>query len=372
MAARPRGFVGLAFGALLLAGAGLLLADAAQAMPPTPPAQPLDGPGGSRLAHADLRQWHGGSQGNEYWVFTPAAPVPQAAPLVVFVHGWSVMQPDLYRAWIEHIVRRGAIVIYPRYQDSLKTPAADFLPNAAGAVRQAIEALQAGRYGVTADLEHLAYVGHSAGGLIASGLAAGYRRLGLPAPRALLAVEPGRSQGPRWRQVPLEPLAGIPAGTLLLTLCGDEDERVGCDDARRIFEESSQVAAADKNLLLLRSDRHGSPPLLANHAAPTAPRFDPRYPPSDSGSWLLQRVQERQRRRQAEGHALQHNALDTDALDWYGPWKLFDALCDAAFLGRNRDYALGGGRAQLSMGLWSDGTPVRELQLLAPVAAAHR
>lgn len=37
---------------LLLCG---LLARGAQAGPAAPPQQPLDGPGGSRLAHADLR-----------------------------------------------------------------------------------------------------------------------------------------------------------------------------------------------------------------------------------------------------------------------------------------------------------------------------
>lgn len=346
----------------------LLLARAAGATPPSPPAQPADGPGGSRVAHADLRQWHGGSAGDEYWIFTPVDPLPRSAPLVVFLHGWSVMQPDLYRAWIEHIVRRGAILVYPRYQDSLKTPAADFLPNAAQALREAIDALQQGRFGIRPDLQRVAYVGHSAGGLIASGLAASYARLGVPAPRALMAVEPGKSSGPRWRQVPLEPLAGIPQGTLLLALCGDEDTRVGCDDARRIYAESSQVAPTDKNLLLLRSDRHGNPPLLANHAAPTAPRFDPRYPPSDSSSWLLHRVEERLHERQAKGQSNGHSPLDTDALDWYGPWKLFDALCDAAFSGRNREYALGGGAKQLSMGNWSDGTPVAPMQLLEPSA----
>lgn len=102
---------------LLLCG---LQARGAQAGPAAPPQQPLDGPGGSHLAHADLRQWHGGEQGSEYWLFTPAAPVPALVPLVVFVHGWSLMQPDLYRAWIEHIVRRGAIVLYPRYRQNLR------------------------------------------------------------------------------------------------------------------------------------------------------------------------------------------------------------------------------------------------------------
>jgi hypothetical protein len=30
-----------------------------------------------------------------------------------------------------------------------------------------------------------------------------------------------------------------------------------------------------------------------------------------------------------------------NALDFYGIWKLFNALCDAAFYGKNREYALG-------------------------------
>lgn len=344
---------------------GLLLSPHSLAELPLPPTQPLQGPGGSSYSHADVRQWHFNVDGNEYWVFTPDRPQPESAPLVVFTHGWSVMQPDLYRAWIEHIVRRGAILVYPRYQATLKTPAADFLPNAANAVRSAVTDLSAGKLVVRPELQHVAYLGHSAGGLIASGLAASWQRLEIPRPAALMAVEPGRSSGPRWREVPLEPLSGVPVGTLLLTVCGDEDERVACDDARRIYNESTQVAARDKDLLLLRSDRHGSPPLLANHAAPTAPRFDPRYPPSDSSSWLLNRVQERVRQRLKQGQPNIHNALATDAMDWFGTWKLFDALCDAAFYGQDRDYALGGTPAQLSMGRWNDGTPVKPIQRLS-------
>jgi hypothetical protein len=56
--------------------------------------------------------------------------------------------------------------------------------------------------------------------------------------------------------------------------------------------------------------------------------------------------------------------LDTmmvNALDFYGTWKLFDALCDAAFYSKNREYALGNTPQQRFMGLWSDGTRVKEL-----------
>jgi hypothetical protein len=50
-----------------------------------------------------------------------------------------------------------------------------------------------------------------------------------------------------------------------------------------------------------------------------------------------------------------------NALDYYGLWKLLDALCDAAFYSRNREYALGNTAKQRFMGTWSDGVPVREL-----------
>jgi hypothetical protein len=50
-----------------------------------------------------------------------------------------------------------------------------------------------------------------------------------------------------------------------------------------------------------------------------------------------------------------------DALDYYGLWKLFDGLTDAAYYNRNRDYALGNTPQQRYMGKWSDGMPVKEM-----------
>ncbi len=190
------------FRTLYLVLCGLLLGHAATAAEPptapTPPTQPAEGPGGAAYRHASVHQWHFGEGAREYWVFTPEQPVPGNAPLVIFLHGWSVMQPDLYRAWIDHIVRRGMVVVYPRYQPDLKTPNADFLDNAAGALGDALRRLQAGELGVRPRLNQVAYLGHSAGGLLAANLAAASERLKLPAAKALMVVEPGKSQGKRW------------------------------------------------------------------------------------------------------------------------------------------------------------------------------
>ena len=41
----------------------------------------------------------------------------------------------------------------------------------------------------------------------------------------------------------------------------------------------------------------------------------------------------------------------------------FDGLIDAAFAGKNREYALGNTPQQRFMGVWSDGVPVKELKV---------
>ena len=52
-----------------------------------------------------------------------------------------------------------------------------------------------------------------------------------------------------------------------------------------------------------------------------------------------------------------------DALDWYGTWKLLDALMACSFDGTWCEYALGNTPEQRFMGVWSDGVPVIELNV---------
>jgi hypothetical protein len=95
-----------------------------------------------------------------------------------------------------------------------------------------------------------------------------------------------------------------------------------------IFQGTPQISAENKNYIIVHTDRHGTPELVADHRAPIA-----------SSLWP---------------HSV-------NALDYYAFWKLFDALTDAAFYGKNREFAIGNTPQQRFMGRWSDGTPVREL-----------
>ena len=129
-------------------------------------------------------------------------------------------------------------------------------------------------------------------------------------------------------------------------------------DAKRIYYESNQVSADNKDFVRLVSDERGRPGLIAGHRAPTAP--DKEY---DNGEGdLTARPSGRGAAPPPDGEARVDSRTPTiDAIDYYGLWKLFDALCDAAFYGKNREFALGNTPQQRFMGKWSDGTPVKEL-----------
>jgi dienelactone hydrolase len=335
-------------GAVLLCG--LFAAATALAAPPSPPLQPTHGPGGSEYAHAQViaHEVRSGAQG--WWLFTPSAPVPATAPVVVFCHGWSAIDPKAYRAWIDHLVRRGNIVVYPNYQE-LRTPGPDFLPNAIAGIRAALTDLADGHAGIRADLDRVAAVGHSAGGVLAAQLAAVAQREGLPPLRASMPVEPGDGsrEGRRRARIPVIDLQPMPPRTLLLVVVGGDDHWAGEQVGLDLYAHATRVPATNKNVVELESDAHGTPELIANHAAASAS--------SDPGSSRLRNLR-------FGPYADFRHAGTVDALDWYGTWKLFDALTNTAFYGREREIALGGSPAQLSMGVWSDDVPVKPMRRL--------
>ena len=351
---------------------------------PTPPSQPATGPGGKQYVHANVTKNRYGTGGQEYWMFEPDTPKPPSAPVIVFLHGWGGINPLYYGAWIDHLVKRGNIVIYPRYQASLLTPIQQFTPNTLAAIKDALARLKTEPGHVKADLTKFATVGHSVGGLLAANVAALASESGLPHVAAVMSVEPGISEAPI--NVPLADLKKIPAETLLLAVAGDQDTLVRDYDAKRVYKESTRVPAANKDYVTLVSDSHGLPGLQASHRAPTA--MDMSY---DSGEGIGGGPAEiitgsarpggsdtdhegesgragglPTRRIDGPRNGGRRDRLETmmvNALDFYGTWKLFDGLCDAAFYGKNREYALGNTPQQRFMGVWSDGVPVKELKV---------
>lgn len=322
-----------------LAALLILFAIAARAAP-APPAQPAHGPGGADYRHARVLERSVGIGARGAHVFVPDAPPPsQPASVVVFLHGWGALDPSAYRAWIDHLVRRGHVVVWPNYQDSLRTPGEDFLPNAIAGVHAALADLRASTR--MADLHAIVAAGHSAGGVLAAELAAVASANGLPPVRAVLAVEPGDGsrEGRARARVPHADYAAIPAPTQLLVVVGGDDHFAGEQVGLDLYAGATRVA--HRAVLELESDAHGEPALLANHAAAGA-----------AGEGARPR-----RGRRFGRHADFRNAGEVDALDWYGTWKLLDGL-----IASDPSHPYEPDRA---MGRWSDGvavTPMRRLR----------
>lgn len=345
----------------------------AAAAPVAPPEQPKQGPGGADYVYAKVAQHSTGSADGDVVVFWPEdAGASDTLQTIVFTHGWGAIKPDYYLAWIEHIVRKGSIVLYPRYQGGLRTKPERFTENTVAGVRKGLEWLSTQATLPKPVPERWGTAGHSAGGLLAVNLALALPEAGLPRPAFVFSAEPGRTSGNKRELVPLADLSKLPASTLLVVLSGQNDPIVGEKDSARIFKETTAIPPENKEWLGLSDDAHGTPALRAGHRAPCAPLpgfQSPLVSSERQGGFLRRRLAKRIVSEIAEDgenyEQWKNEPICTDALDYYGTWKLLDALCDAAFRGANREFALGGGEKQLGMGAWSDGVPVKPLRRLS-------
>ncbi|MDH7506660.1 MAG: hypothetical protein QHH15_02575, partial [Candidatus Thermoplasmatota archaeon] len=109
---------------------------------PSPPNQPPNGPGGSDYKHNKVKISRYKWGARQFWIFEPDDPKPEKAPLIVFNHGWTAMFPVFYKEWINHIVKKGNIVVYPRYQLGIYFGFKNFYSNALQAVKDAIKELE--------------------------------------------------------------------------------------------------------------------------------------------------------------------------------------------------------------------------------------
>ena len=277
-----------------------------------------------------------GTGPRSYWLFEPAAPRPASAPVVVFLHGWFSVNPAIYGAWIDHMVRDGKIVVFPRYQNDVGTLPRDFLPNALHAIQDALIVLESGAGHVRPRRDRFALIGHSAGGNLAAQITAlsADPRYGLPDVKSTLVFFPGEVFPTR------EPsFDRIPEKTLLVVAVGEEDMLVGDQRGRQIFAQATSVPRSRKRYLLYRSDRHGYPPLIAEHTAPSGANSQ-----LDNGEGIFKNFQ------LSKG--------DVNALDRAGFWRVADATLEAAFNGRTLDDAAADPEAFTHLGYWSDGRKV--------------
>ena len=314
------------------------------------PGQSFEGPGGADYAHHSVAFYDAATQADGYWLFEPADPIPDSAEVVVFLHGYGAYNPMAYGKWIKHLVAKGNIVIYPRYQKNLVWPRPDGFPeNAAKGIRDALKALEKEGH-VKPRTEKVAYIAHSYGGVIATNLATHWQEFDIPKPTALLLAEPG--SGP-FKGARLEKYERLPHDLNMLVIVGEDDYVVGEEFGRLVFETA--VNTPNRNLIVQRRDTSNyNRYILATHSEPYAYDLD-----FDTGvrNYTAKRV-------------LMTARLNEVDFNCY--WKLADALIAYTRTGDHKEVAFGNTASQRFLGNWPDGRPIKELQVIVPGPSALR
>ena len=328
-------------------------------VPPTAPEQSLSGPGGKAYAHQGVRLTRIGAYEDKFFLFEPTQPSRKTAPVVLFFHGWMHTHPDYYRAWIDHLVKHGNIVIFPCYQSSGE-PLAHYFANCVRSIKEALVKLVDGTH-AEPDRDRFACIGHEGGGVLALNYAATARYFKLPVPKALSVLQPSMGPGGRISQgLEWYDLSKIPRDTLLQVIVGDDDRHNGHETAIEAFYGADVIDHHNKAYLTLITDLHGTPGLVADRWAPLCPLRP-----------LLMREIDRRRlefirlyREPFTAGGVRTQAVDTH--DWNGFWRLFDTMCHTAFTGEGRNVSPESSHAFLALGHWSNGRPIR------PLLSTHR
>ena len=307
----------------------------------TLPEQPLSGPGGRNYLYDEIRVTDHSGKADGFWIFEPASSTKDSAHVVVFLHGYGAINPMIYGDWLIHLVRKGNTIIYPRYQKHIFPPRTRrFAEWAVKGIHNALDTLKNGQHPlpITRDLS---IVGHSYGGALAANLAAKYHEYQLPKPAAILLCSPGT--GP-FKGAILDAYESIPHDTKLLIMVSEKDKTVGDKLGKRVFATAKNTI--DKYLIIQRQDR----------------RFkDRNIRAGHNESYSLNQKLDVGKRTLVTRRAA--NVSRLGPVDYFGYWKLLDALHNCTREGADCEYALGRTFEQAFMGYWSDGRAIKSLDI---------
>jgi pimeloyl-ACP methyl ester carboxylesterase len=341
----------------------------------TPPGQPEKGPGSADYPNETVIKRAVGHASAATFAFHAAGEARTARPVIIFLHSWGAANPQYYGGWIEHLARRGNLVLFPRFQEVNRTRPADATANAATLVRDALEALKDDKE-ARPDLERTAVIGHLAGAAIGLNLAIDPGEDGLPMPKLVFALMPGGiASDEKSRGILLEDLGKLDPNTLLITMSGDRDYLPTDRASRRILRETTAVPPNRKLFMRAPSDSHGYPVTSATLASPGSPlpAYDgaaiklPPDPPRDPKEKPLRWKWTADMALTGEQTVLtgQLGSNRTDTLDFLAYWKTFDLALEAAFAGHDAASLRADSRF-VDMGAWSDGWPMKRLTADTP------
>jgi acetyl esterase/lipase len=307
------------------------------------PSQPEKGPGSANYFHDEVVQYDFAQDPDGFWLYEPASPRPDSANVIIFTHGYGGYNSMIYGKWIKHLVRKGNIVIFPRYQKNVYSPCSKhFSANVSQAIRDALKEMKNGDF-IKPITRNLALVGHSYGGVITADLTVNFENHNIPKPVAILLCAPG--SGPLKGGL-LDSYKEMPADTKMIIMVSEDDRIVGDKFGKKVFKTATNVI--HRNYIRQLRDNSTSPPHKAGH----------------NESYSLDLEFDNGKRNSTIRRALRK--ANTNNVDYYGYWKIFDALLDCSRSDENCEYAMGNTPEQRFLGLNSNDQPLLELEVILP------
>ena len=274
----------------------------------------------ARRIYQDILVSSVGSGEKRAYIFQPDAENLSKLPVVLLLHGWRGTNPKNFGALIDLMVRRGAVVIYPVYQEEgEKTSPQRIAGNAAESIQAAFAMLEKNQPQLI-DKSKTLYWGFSIGASLSMRFALQSPALGLPKPTAMVLVGPGEPHHVV-RGAAASPITGdieslsptIP--TFIIT--GNADNSIGVPTARAWSQRLCHLPSTHRKLLLLPSDGENGQRIAAGHGSPGAP--DSRFDFPDATQAVPPRI--KANRGFEESPSL-------NQLDFYGYWRVSIAMLD--------------------------------------------
>jgi hypothetical protein len=186
------------------------------------------------------------------WLFRPAG---KPKDLVVYFHGQGGAEeatPVNHRPWIDHLVARGSVVVYPRWEITYESDPMQYVITG---VRAATKRVDVGGLPVLA-------IGYSRGGPLAVEYGAVAAKNDLPVPDRIMSIFPA-SVGNEQHLIDLTPLDH---STKVLIQMGQEDAIVGRAGARVLLRRLQLGGFPAQNIQLDFVNSHAG--FTADHFAP--------------------------------------------------------------------------------------------------------
>jgi dienelactone hydrolase len=309
----------------------------------------------AREVHQEINILTEGTGAQRSYAFIPNKPNGQNLPLIIFSHGWMGINPKNYGALIDHLVRRGSVVIYPVYQTDGNTPPQEITNTAAQSISKMLRKLNS-EFPDLINTDKTLYYGFSMGASMSINFAMNPSQYDLPNPKGLILVAPGDAHhvahGALAQSIVLKSIDQLPINLPIILMTGKEDVTIGVPMGHQYWNAICPQNRR-KTFISWPSGKNESESIAAGHGAPGAP--DDRYDfPNIYGNvpHSIERI---------DNFPI---SKSINNLDYYGQWKVITGFLDYLQHDKSMDWVFSSQGVVKDLGTFENGIQFPQAEIM--------